>query len=346
MQHTSKTSIYQRSTRTAASPWILGAGAVALGLAGAALVNTFAARRAESMNPPRGRFIDVKGVKLHYLEAGSGEPLVMLHGNGSTTDELDASGLIEEASHRYRVLAFDRPGFGYSERPRGVVWSAARQADLIAAAMERLGVQSAIVFAHSWGSLVAMNLALRHPQRVRALALESGYYFATLRADAFLMAPPAIPLVGDVIVTALSPLIGRLTWERQIRKMFDPAPIPNKFRAYSPQMALRPSQLRASAEESALMIWEARALEEEYVKIRVPLVLLAGEGDQIANVDRQSRELHEVMPTSILRVIRGVGHMVHQTDPRAALAAIDDAARLSQRGVAQAAEPMGATAGA
>lgn len=94
------------------------------------------------------------------------------------------------------------------------------------------------------------------------------------------------------------------------------------------------------------MIWEARALEEEYVKIRVPLVLLAGEGDQVANVDRQSRELHEVMPASILRVLRGVGHMVHQTDPRAALAAIDDAARLSERGVAQAAEPMGATAGA
>ncbi len=346
MQHKSKTSIYQHSPRTAASPWILGAGAVALGLAGAAVVNTFAARRAESMNPPRGRFIDVKGVKLHYLEAGSGEPLVMLHGNGSTTDELDASGIIEEASRKYRVIAFDRPGFGHSERPRGVVWSAARQADLIAAAMERLGVQSAIVFAHSWGSLVAMNLALRHPERVRALALESGYYFATLRADAFLMAPPAIPVIGDVIATALSPLIGRLTWERQIRKMFDPAPIPNKFRAYSPQMALRPSQLRASAEESALMIWEARALEEEYVKIRVPLVLLAGEGDQVANVDRQSRELHEVMPASILRVLRGVGHMVHQTDPRAALAAIDDAARLSERGVAQAAEPMGATAGA
>jgi pimeloyl-ACP methyl ester carboxylesterase len=270
----------------------------------------------------------------------------MLHGNGSTTDELDASGLIEEASRKYRVLAFDRPGFGHSERPRGVLWSAARQADLIDAAMERLGVRSAIVFAHSWGALVAMNLALRHPERVRALALESGYYFATLRADAFLMSPPAIPLIGDVISRALSPLIGRLTWERQIRKMFDPAPIPDKFRAYSPEMALRPSQLHASAEESALMIWEARALEEEYGKIRVPVVLLAGEGDQMADVGRQSRELHEAMPASILRVIRGVGHMVHQTDPSAALAAIDDAARLSERGVAQAADANGASAGA
>ena len=226
MQHTSKTSLYRHSPRTAATPWILGAGAVALALAGAAVVNTSAARRAESMNPPRGRFIDVNGVKLHYLDDGRGEPLVMLHGNGSTTDELDASGLIEEASRKFRVLAFDRPGFGHSDRPRGVLWSAARQADLIAAAMERLGVRSAIVFAHSWGSLVAMNLALRHPERVRALALESGYYFATLRADAFLMSPPAIPLIGDVIASALSPLIGRLTWERQIRKMFDPGADP------------------------------------------------------------------------------------------------------------------------
>lgn len=331
MQHTSHRNLPSRSLRPGAGPLAIGASLLALALAGAAVYNRRAARRAQEANPPRGQFINVDGVRLHYLDEGNGEPLVMLHGNGTSTDELAASGLIGEAARKYRVLAFDRPGFGHTERPSGPVWTAQRQADLIAAAMERLGAPSAIVFAHSWGVLVAMNLALKHPARVRALALEGGYYFPTMRADALLAAPSAMPVLGAFLSNVVSPFVAGAMWEKAVRNAFAPAPVAAKFRAYDPQMALRPSQLRASAEESALMIGEARALQDAYTGVRAPVVLLAGEGDRIADAERQSSELHRRLPESVLRIVRGAGHMVHQTNPVAALGAIDDAAAMAER---------------
>ena len=110
--------------------YLTAAAAVAAVLTVAAVVNRSLARKAERDNPPLGQFIEVNGVRLHYLERGSGEPLVLLHGNGSMIEDFESSGLIKRASKNYRVIAFDRPGFGHSERPRNVVWTPERQADV------------------------------------------------------------------------------------------------------------------------------------------------------------------------------------------------------------------------
>jgi pimeloyl-ACP methyl ester carboxylesterase len=228
---------------------------VALGaLAVSALVNRNLARKAERDNPPAGRFVEVDGVRLHYVEKGQGEPLVLLHGNGSMVQDFISSGLIDLTAKSYRVIAFDRPGHGHSERPRNVVWTAQRQAHLLSRALHQLGVARAAVFGHSWGASVALALALDHPQLVRALILASGYYYPTARADVIALSGPAIPVVGDVLRHTVSPIIGRLIWPLLMRKIFGPAPIPAKFAAFPPAMSLRPSQIRASAAESALMI--------------------------------------------------------------------------------------------
>src|SRR5688500_18268809 len=83
-------------------------------LAVAALVNRSLAKKTEREIPPLGRFIDVDGVHLHYVDRGSGEPVVLLHGNGSMIQDFVSSGLLEMASQKYRVIAFDHPGFGHS----------------------------------------------------------------------------------------------------------------------------------------------------------------------------------------------------------------------------------------
>ena len=64
-------------------PFTLGVVCGIAALSAAALVNRYLAKKAERDNPPRGRFLHVDGVKLHYLDQGTGEPLVLLHGNGS-----------------------------------------------------------------------------------------------------------------------------------------------------------------------------------------------------------------------------------------------------------------------
>ena len=101
------------------------------------------------------------------------------------------------------------PGYGYSTRPRRL-WTPDAHARLFKNALAKLGVERAIVLGHSWGTLVALALALEYPPLVRNLVLASGYYYPTLRADTFLLSPPAIPVLGDAMRHTISPFIARL----------------------------------------------------------------------------------------------------------------------------------------
>src|SRR4051812_4822746 len=121
---------------------------IALTLAASAAANYLLAKRAERRNPPQGHFVTVDGVRLHYVERGPAEnrsaenrsaenrsaenrsaenklaetgnspAIVLLHGVGALTQEMTASGIVDMLAADHRVLVFDRPGFGYSERPR------------------------------------------------------------------------------------------------------------------------------------------------------------------------------------------------------------------------------------
>src|SRR4029079_12225642 len=110
------------------------AAGVVIAAVASALLNRWLAQKAERRTPPLGRFVTVKGVRLHYVDRGTGTPLVLLHGNGSMIEDFQSSGLIDLAAQKYRVISIDRPGLGHSNRPRGTVWTPEAQADLISAA--------------------------------------------------------------------------------------------------------------------------------------------------------------------------------------------------------------------
>ena len=299
------------------------ASAVAVGVLGAlGLVNRHLARKAERDNPPAGRFLEIDGVRLHYVERGSGDALVLLHGNGSMLDDFQTSGLIDLAAENHRVIAFDRPGFGHSDRPRSVVWTPQAQAELIKHALYQLNVSKATVLGHSWGASVAVALALEFPDLVRGLVLASGYYYPTPRADVFAMGAPALPLIGDILSHTLSPLLSRATWPQMMAKIFGPRPVPEKFRAFPREMALRPSQIRASAAESAMMIPDAFSLRDRYAELKMPLVIIAGEEDRLIDSETQSARLHSEIPGSSFVRIAGNGHMIQQTATDQVMAAI------------------------
>jgi pimeloyl-ACP methyl ester carboxylesterase len=301
------------------------AGAVTL-VAAAAIANRHFAERARRDNPPRGRFIDIDGVRLHYVERGNGRPLVLLHGNGSMIQDFESSGLIDLAAENYRVIVFDRPGFGHSLRPRNVVWTPEAQADLFKKAFDRLGVQRAIVLGHSWGASIAIALAIRHPSFVEALVLASGYYFPTVRADAVASLLPAMPGLGDIISYTISPVLSRLMWPAMLRKVFGPQSVPGKFAGFPKELAVRPSQLRASAVESTLMIPAASASSKIYGELDMPTIIIAGEDDRLIDINEQSVRLHGEVRQSKLHRIAGAGHMIQQSATPDLMAAIDEAA--------------------
>jgi pimeloyl-ACP methyl ester carboxylesterase len=161
---------------------------------------------------------------------------------------------------------------------------------------------------------------------VRSLVLASGYYFPTLRADVFLFSPPAIPVVGDVMRYTVSPVIARLILPGVIKAMFAPAEVPEHFDQLFPKaLMLRPSQLRAAAEDAALMTPVTVELQKHYRELRLPVVIITGADDQIADVARQSERLHREVASSEFITVPGVGHMIHHLAPEAVIRAIDHA---------------------
>lgn len=289
----------------------LGAGATAAALAGAALWNNANARKAEEEHPPAGQFLEVDGVRLHYLDRGLGRPVVLLHGNGVTLDDWGASGVLDRAAVGHRVIAFDRPGFGYSARPRTTVWTPRAQAALLARALEQLGVADAVVVGHSWGALVALALGLDHPHVAGGLVLMGGYYYATARADVLPMAAPAVPLLGDVLAHTLSPLGGAMMGPIIIKTSFAPAPVSEKFARFPLQLALRPGQVHATAADAALMVPAALEMSRHYGELDLPVVIMAGKGDRIVDVATHAQALAADILDSELRVLSGLGHLFH-----------------------------------
>jgi len=298
-------------------------GLTAAGLAALAVANHLLARKAERDNPSTGRFLNVNGVRLHYVERSSGASVVLLHGNGSMIQDFEASGLVELAARKYRVIIFDRPGYGHSQRPRSRIWTAEAQADLIHDALAQLGVERATVLGHSRGCLVAVALARKYPDLVSGLVLASGYYYPSTRLDVAGMAVPAIPVVGDVIRYTIAPILSRLAWPLLMRKIFGPQPVPAKFARFPRAMALRPSQLRASAAEAALMLPDALAARDTYARLKMPVAIIAGADDRLVDAEDQSARLHRDIPQSSFHYIAGAGHMIHQTETEAVMSAIE-----------------------
>ena len=280
---------------------------------------------AERKNPPIGRFIECDGVRLHYVERGNpaARCVVLFHGNGTMIQDLILSGVVDHLAGRSRVICFDRPGFGYSQRPRARIWTATAQAALFVKALDQLGVRDPVVLGHSWGALVAAAIGLQNEYPVRGLVLASGYYFPTPRWDFWMLSGPAIPVLGDLVRYTIAPIISWAILPGLIRKLFAPCSVPENFkRDFPASMTLRPKQLRAAAEESAFLIPEAARLQSRYPSIRCPVHVFHGTDDQIIEPEQASR-LHGVLGRSDLHLVRNAGHRVTHADSTAIAQAVE-----------------------
>ena len=265
-------------------------------------------------NPPIGEFLAIDGVRLHFIMRGDPDapPLVMFHGNGALLQDLTISGLVDAASKKFRVICFDRPGFGHSSRPRTFIWSPERQAELFAAALTRLGVERMLVLGHSWGTLVALAMAAsRDGKRVKGLVLISGYYFPTWRFDVWFAGIAAIPVIGDALRYTVSPISSWLGLPLFAKKTFAPRPVPESVkREYPRLMLIRPSQLRAVAEDSAFLLPSAAMLTMLYRRLKCPTAIIAGRDDEVIDSEQAVR-LQKAMPHAAVTLVPEAGHMVH-----------------------------------
>lgn len=283
------------------------------------------ALQAEQTSRPPGRFVEVDGLRVHYIARGRGRPVVLIHGNGTMAEDFVICGLVDQLAKRYRVIAIDRPGFGHTERPRYRIWTASAQARLVRRVLERLHVERPVIIGHSWGTIVSLALATQAPDVPRGLVLLSGYYYPARRADVALITPLAVPGLGDAARSLVPAGLGHLLAPQVFRHVFKPQPVPTSFTARFPVgIAVHPTQARASAEDTASMNTAVALLKAQYSSLRLPLAIVTGDADAIVDPTDQSYRLREAVAGSTLTVLPGLGHMIHYSAMAQIVRAVDE----------------------
>jgi pimeloyl-ACP methyl ester carboxylesterase len=292
-------------------------------LAAAAAFNAVADRIALYRSPPRGRFVDVDGQRVHLVETGSGPPVLLVHGNGATVEELLSSGLVDELAQTHRVIVPDRPGFGHSPPPRGRPWTVSRHARLLARLVESLGVGASVVLGQSLGASIALAMAIDHPEQVRGLVLVSGYYEPFEQGSLTIQRPFAVPVLGPLLAATVAPLMSRALYGMVVRRMFQPRPVPGRFMQLFPHgLALRRSQLLATGAAAGMVRNDMRRYWPRVPDLRVPALIFAGDGDRILSGARHARALRDRLPRGRAGIFGRTGHMVHHAYPAAIAAAV------------------------
>lgn len=280
-------------------------------------------RPAEELADPDSQFIDVQGVKIHYKEMGSGEPaVILLHGFAAST--FSWREVMQPFSSLGRVIAYDRPGQGFTARPMEGEWQGANpyssdtQPELLIGLMDQLGVQEAILVGNSAGGTAAALTALEYPDRVRALVLvdpaiyTSGpQYPGIVRA---ILHSPQADRLGPLFVRSIE----RRGMELLTLAWHDTSRIPPEvFEGYR-------KPLQVSDWDKGL--WElTRSPREKEVaprlnELSLPVLVITGDDDCIVPTADSIRLAGE-LPQAQLAVMPACGHTPQEECPQEFLSA-------------------------
>ncbi len=279
------------------------------------------------------KYVITDRVRLHYVQSGAGQPVVLLHGNYGTVQDFIMSPLFLPLAAKYQVLAFDRPGYGESKLLGQSDASPEIQARIIHHALGKLGISRPLLVAHSWSGALALSYALQFPNDLSGIVLlgakvynckdvppKPSYYLAK------------VPILGNMLAFCYK-IFGRHMIQEQLEQAFFPNPAPRLYVDKFLSSILKISQLKITALDKIAIISSMKRMSKQYGKINLPVVIVVGDRDQILSPQKQSYLLHKAIPTSQLVVLHNAGHELQFTRPRGVMSA-------SKQAMARVVSPM------
>jgi len=282
------------------------------------------------------RYAEVLGVDLHFQElawtpeAGEGQgelpAFLLLHGFASSLESFRY--LAPHLAAYGRVVAYDRPGFGLSERPMPEEYSGqldpydpAAQAEFAFGLMDALGLEKAVLVGHSSGARLALEMAIDRPERVTGLVvIGAAPYVSASRSwlSRLVMNSPQLERLGPVFLRQLDGEPGM----RMLRAAWaDPSAID--------QAAMEAYRRPLGVENWDRALWQMnraeppRSLAGTLGALRHPTLVVAGLADAIVPVS-ESERLASELPNARLELLAGCGHVPHEECPATLHALLDD----------------------
>ena len=289
--------------------------------------------RIAALYPPAGQFVAVAGGRLHYLEMPAvgaiRATVLLLHGaSGSAADMMIplGDGL---AARGFRVIAMDRPGLGWSDRPDGRADAdPRRQASLIRQALDALGIKSVIVVGHSLAGMASCALALDDADITRGLVLVApvthpwpggtvNWYYHLA----------ATPVLGEIFTETIALPAGMAALDGGLAGVFAPQPTPDHYVELTGATRIfRPASFRANAQDVTAAFEAVTKQAPRLHEIKAPTAIVTGDSDAIVLTRIHSYGSARDIPGATLTVLPGVGHSPHWARPDAVIASVEEVA--------------------
>lgn len=254
-------------------------------------------------------FVDVEGVRIHYVSQGEGAPVIFLHGIPTTLHLWRH--ILGAVRQTHRAIALDLPGYGDSDKPVGVTYNLDFFDRMLHGFVEQLGLGNFALVGHDLGGMVAVGHAVRHPGRLAKLVILDTYPYAevSLRAKLplKLLALPKVPewIFGSRWGIALSLKLGVVN-----RSLVTDELIEEYYRPLRRDARAR----KVSAEILRIDLKDLLEPRSSVAKLDLSTMIIWAEKDRIIPLS-VGRELHRVIPGSELKTITQCGHFLPEDRP-------------------------------
>jgi pimeloyl-ACP methyl ester carboxylesterase len=300
---------------------------VVVALAGLALATQAGIRVVQRAFPAQGRMVEIADGTLHVVELGprdtAGPPIVLLHGASSNLEAMRRP-IGERLAQHHRVILIDRPGHGWSTRDHRDDSTPSIQGRMISEALAKLGIDRAIVVAHSWSGALALRMALDDPARIAGLVLLAPVAYPWPGGVGRYNELVNTPVIGPLLAYTITLPLGYVLADPGARAAFLPQTMPEGFvNDTATLLLLRPREFLANARD--LVTLKAAVIEQapRYAEIKAPITILAGDVDKTVSTEIHSRPLAAAAPAARLIVLPGIGHMVQNAVPDRVISEIE-----------------------
>ncbi len=270
------------------------------------------ARRVEERYPPQGEFVQVGNTRLHYVRKGDGPSVVLVH--GSDGFQQDFAALFEEdCAADFDLIAFDRPGHGYSDATPKESSVLGAQASLLHTALEQLGVERPLLVGHSWGAALCLYYAVKYPRHTSGLVLLSPWIYAT--ADPPMRLLRLAGWLGKYATYALLRMTPLKRWllRSSLKEAFFPNRVPSSYEEEAFALWQRtPEQVGTFLRENIEAWRQFPHLSPCYAQIGVPVNVVAGLSDKVLHAPMHALGLYHALSAAEVELIPHAGHELPQ----------------------------------
>ncbi len=249
--------------------------------------------------------VDASGTELHYLRAGEGEPMLLIQGM-SATHLAWGRPFLDELERSFDCIVFDNRGMGLSGQAELPFTTADLAADAVGL-LDALEIETAHVVGISMGGMIAQELALAHPERIRTLTIGASYCGGP---EATLMAPEDLQLLGTAYASGDREQVFRAMWEINLSPGFRADD--SRFAAFAEMGSTLPApqpvvlqQMQACAQHKT---------DDRLGQITPPTLVIHGDVDRLLGPNN-GREIAALIPAR-LEMLEGVGHMFWWEQPQ------------------------------